>query len=51
LAVTFDEAGNAIVDLTSAEEALAIARKQSSQATIAAAEKEIEKAKADLATL
>lgn len=48
LAVSFDDAGNAIVDLTSAEEALANIRKQSLQATIEAAEAELEKAKSDL---
>ena len=51
LTVAFDSAGNAIVDITAAEDALTAARKQSAQATIAAAEKEVEKARADLDTL
>lgn len=51
LTASFDSAGNAIIDLTSAEEALAIARRQSAQSTIEAAEKELEKTKTDLEVL
>lgn len=51
LTVSFDEAGNAIVDITAAEEALAAIRKQNAQATIDSAEAEVEQARADLEVL
>ena len=48
LAATFDEVGNATIDLEAAEQALAIARKASLQATIKAAEDEKNRAQQDL---
>lgn len=50
LSASFDAAGNAIIDLTSAENTLAAARKQSAQATIDSAKAELEKAEKDLVT-
>ena len=48
LAATFDEVGNATIDLEAAEQALAIARQASLQATIKAAEDEKNRAQQDL---
>jgi chromosome segregation ATPase len=51
LAATFDEVGNATIDLESAEQALALARKASLSATIKAAEDEKARIEADLNTV
>lgn len=48
LTATFDGLGNAFVDVTSAEEALAAARKATAQATIEATESELDAAKKEL---
>lgn len=49
LTATFDSAGNAIIDITAAEEALAAARQKTAKETVEAAEAELENVQDDLA--
>lgn len=49
LTATFDSAGNAIIDITAAEEALAAARQKTAKETVEAAEAELENIQDDLA--